>query len=103
MGEKLIAGLAIMGLVVPLLPLWRPVLIALALFALGNGLLLHHIWEFLNAEPNPGPGARAGVIFAFAPTVVFAASCMLRFAFVVFKCATLRVRNRAVREANWHT
>jgi len=95
MAEPLIAGLAVLGLIAPLLPAWRPALIATAAFAIADGALLVELYTFIAAEPNPGPGARMGVLIALAPTAAFVLGCLLRALFVLARCALQRFRTRA--------
>ncbi len=95
MGETLIIGLALLGLLAPLLPGWRAVLIATALFAVLDGVVLLQIHDFLATEARPGPGARMGVFIAYVPTIAFLLGCLLRALFMLARTIVRLVRTRS--------
>jgi hypothetical protein len=89
-GESTIMVLAVLGLVAPLLPRWRPLLLAAAVFLIGDGVLLALVNTQLAAEPNPGPGQRMAVLLAYAPTAAFILSCIVRLLFELARAALRR-------------
>ena len=99
MGQWLIAALALLGLIAPLLPSWRAMLFCTVSFALGNWALLSQLHALLAAEPNPGPGARGVAIFVYVPTAAFLLACLVRALFEAGRYMFRRLRSRS-RSAN---
>lgn len=95
MADALILSAAALGLIAPLLPGWRRVLLVLMLFALVNGVLLYQVHTLLAAEPNPGPAARGFVVLAYLPSAIFLLSCIIRLLFTVVSYARRHIRGRA--------
>ena len=98
MSDALIFAVALMGLVGPLLPRSRGALLVLTHFAIGNGVLLFEVDDFLQTDPSPGPDARGLVVFAYFPSANFAIACVLRILFETVRYALRRFRGRRERE-----
>lgn len=97
MGQWLIASVALIGFIAPLLPGWRTMLLASVPFALGNWALLSQVHAALAAEPNPGPGARGIALLVYAPTAAFLLACLFRALFEAGRHTLRRLRSRSVR------
>lgn len=90
--EFAILAVAALGLVAPLLPGWRRVAVAVAVFAACDAVLLVEVSRMLAATPEPGPVGRGVVVLFYLPTAVFALACAVRLAFIAGRSVWRRAR-----------
>lgn len=85
MTETTLWLLAILGAAIPLLPLWRWLIVSAVIFTIVNATLIAVALHDIESQPNPGPGARGLLVLFVMPVALFVSVACIRLIVTVLR------------------